>query len=219
MTIDLSQFVGKYVKVILKDGSTQTGRLQLGGNYYKFYFGYCHYSYFGNGTSYWNNSHFDIVKIELVNPEQPMNIDLSQYGNKEVKVTLKNGNSHTGRLQLRGNYYKFYYDDPVFLEQCNLSYNQNGTNFWKSYQHDIVKIEFVDPEPKQITLNALESKTLDAIATTLVPEAIKYIDSHERYAEVMQALIIEFVEKNLGSENGELPFMIFDRMFLAKGRD
>ena len=87
MTIDLSQFVGKYVKVILKDGRTQTGRLQLRGNYYNFYFGYCHYSYFGNGTSYWNNSHFDIVKIELVNPEQPMNIDLSQYGNKEVKVT------------------------------------------------------------------------------------------------------------------------------------
>jgi small nuclear ribonucleoprotein (snRNP)-like protein len=213
MNIDLSPYGNKEVKVILKNGNTHTGRLQLRGNYYNFYFGKCHYSYFGNGTNLWNNSHFDIVKIELVNPEQPMNIDLSPYGNKEVKVILKNGNTHTGRLQLRGNCYKFYFD------RCNLSYNQNGTNLWKSYQHDIVKIELVNPEPKQITLNALESKTLDAIATALVPEAIKYIESHERYAEVMQALIIEFVEKNLGSENGELPFMIFDRMFLAKGRD
>jgi hypothetical protein len=45
------------------------------------------------------------------------------------------------------------------------------------------------------------------------------VESHPEYAEVVQALIIEYVEKNLGNANGELPFMIFDRMYLAKGRD
>jgi hypothetical protein len=142
-----------------------------------------------------------------------MTIDLSHYVNKEVKVVLKNGSTYIGRFSPWADRYRFYFD------VCNLSYSGNGTNYWKIYQYDIAKIELVTLEPKQNILNALEPKTLDAIASALTPEAIKYIESHEKYAEVMQALIIEFVEKNVGDVNGELPFMIFDSMFLARGRN
>jgi hypothetical protein len=146
-----------------------------------------------------------------------MTIDLSQFVGKTVDVTLNNEQTHLS-VKVKANKSDVY---PYAV--AGATYTKEGyfcANWqYESYQHDIVKIELVDPEPKQITLNALETKTLDAIATALVPKAIKYIESHERYAEVMQALIIEFVEKNLGSENGELPFMIFDRMFLVKVRD
>ncbi len=141
-------------------------------------------------------------------------IDLSHYVNKEVKITLKGGYLLIGRLYPMEFCYRFRY------EGGNLSYHRNGTNYWHLDKYTIVKIEPVNREkPKSITPNTLDSKTLHTIASALTPEAIKYIGSHEKYAEVMQALIIEFVEKNLGPENGELPFMIFDRMFLVKGRD
>jgi hypothetical protein len=222
MTIDLSQFVGKTVDVTLNNEQTHLS-VKVKANKSDVYpyavagATYTKEGYFSVNWQYGRHSHVetisDIKEIKLSTPEQPMNIDLSQYVDKDVKVILKNDRTQTGRLQLRGNYYNFYFG------YCLYSYFRNGTSYWNNSHFDIVKIELVDPEPKQITLNALESKTLDAIATALVPEAIKYIESHERYAEVMQALIIEFVEKNLGSENGELPFMIFDRMFLVKGRD
>jgi hypothetical protein len=69
--------------------------------------------------------------------------------------------------------------------------------------------------------NELESKTLHTIASALAPGAIKYIQQHEEYEEVMISLIKEFVENNFVDAQGELPFMIFDmcRMYLAKGRD
>ena len=144
-------------------------------------------------------------------------IDLSQYSGtgEEVKVTFRDGNSSTGKLFL----YEKKTDTYLFTSKTrNAIKTKSGIGLGTSYD-DIVKVEPVNPkQPKQMP-NALESKTLHAIASALTPEAIKYIESHDKYAEVMQALIIEFVEKNVGDVNGELPFMIFDRMFLAKGRD
>ena len=144
-------------------------------------------------------------------------IDLSQYIDKEVKVTRQDGSIHTGKFS----WYIKFNNEFVFItnDQNNYLYRKGGEHFFTAYCN-IVKIELINPEkPKQMPTNALESTTLNTIATALAPAAIKYVESHEKYAEVMQSLIIEFVEKNLGDVNGDLPFMIFDRMYLARGRD
>ena len=146
-------------------------------------------------------------------------IDLSKYSgtNEEVKVTFRDGNSSTGKLSLydKGEV-TYLFTSKKSLSRIN---TWNGINVLSSY-NDIVKVELVNPEkPKQMSLNALEPKTLNTIASALTPETISYIESHEKYAEVMLALIIEFVENNVGVANNELPFMIFDRIFLNKGTD
>jgi hypothetical protein len=145
-----------------------------------------------------------------------MTINLSQFVGKTVDVTLKKGATHTGMFYETKShkFYRFSYEQGC----CNYSFFKDGTNYCQNHFYDIVKVELVNPEkPKQIPLNALESKTLHTIASTLTPEAIKYIESHDKYAEVMVNLLEEFLEKNLGNSTGELPFMIFDRIFLNKG--
>lgn len=145
-----------------------------------------------------------------------MNIDLSQHVNpdKEVIVTFR-GDDLTparGKIMLYckdANSYVFWYNDSNEL-RLNKLYYRNGLSLF-SQRFDIVKIEPVIPEK---SFNTLEPKTLQAIAAALTPEAIKFIESHEKYAELMQTLIEEFVDKNLGNYTGELPFMIFDRMKL-----
>jgi hypothetical protein len=107
--------------------------------------------------------------------------------------------------------FSFTYKDSV---QTKPNYFNNGLNYYQVSAFDIVKIEPVNPQPKQRSLNTLDSKTLDTIATALTPGVINYIESQEKYAEVMQNLIMEYVEKNLGNVNVELPFMIFDMIIL-----
>lgn len=147
-----------------------------------------------------------------------MTIDLSHYLEKVVKVTLRNDETYTGLIFCGKDpcgrnviKFSFTYKDSV---ETKLNYFNNGLNYYQVSAFDIVKIEPVNLEQKQMSLNALDSKTLHTIATALIPGVINYIDSHEKYAEVMQSLIIEYVEKNLGDVNGELPFMIFDMINL-----
>ena len=148
-------------------------------------------------------------------------IDLSQFVGKTVKVTYKNGEERIGVVILKEfipSHTKSY--RLVDKDQNRISDHFVSGNCLFFTKNNIVKIKLVNPEkPKQIYPNALEPKTLNTIASVLTPKTIKYIESHDKYAEVMQALIIEFVETNVGVANGELPFMIFDNMHLAKVRD
>jgi hypothetical protein len=98
-------------------------------------------------------------------------------------------------------------------------YYNNGENFYYPGRN-IKEIEILDADPNlSDPEHSLEPEALSTIASALTPGAIKFVESHPGYAKVMQALIIEFVEGSLGTANNELPFMIFDRVYLAKGRD
>jgi len=150
-------------------------------------------------------------------------IDLSQYLGKDVNITLRNDETYTGLISLGKDLmygdevikFIFNYNDPI---KTILNYFNDGLNYYQVSAFDIIKIELVTPE-QPMTINALDSITLDTITTALIPGVINYIESHEKYAELMQSLIKEYVEKNLGNVNVELPFMIFDRIYLSKGRD
>jgi hypothetical protein len=227
--IDLSQYSGtnEEVKVTFRDDTSSTGKLFLYDkerDTYLFISKTLNRLITRNGID--NNafsSYNDIVKVEPVNPK-PMKIDLSQFVGKAVDVTLRNGETYLSVVvktipsqHLLNCPYSIKY--PVVGETDKVfAYTKEGNLFVVSESiYDILKIKLSTPEkPKQMPLNALEFRTLNTIASALTPETIKYIEQHEKYAEVMQALIIEFVEKNVGVVNGELPFMIFDRINLMK---
>lgn len=242
--VDLSEFVGKRVIATFRNGEIREGTIKektdgkwpyyldgIGGTY-------------GKNGFYWGDDYLtecDIVKIELVAPEsqqqpqmekneqptpepKPM-IDLSKYVDKAVRVTLYENTIYTGELRVYGTKEILgrEVETYVFIPsgRGSLLYYKDGGNFFDC-ELDIVKIEELnegqDQNPQQKT-NSLEPKTLHTIASALAPEAIKFVESHEKYAEVMTELIEEFVKTNLGEVNAELPFMVFDRIFLAKGRD
>jgi len=222
--IDLSRYSGtdEEVQVTFRDGNSSTGKLFL---YDKEKNTYLFKSELRNSVNTMKGigcftSYDDIVKVEPVNLK-PIKINLSHFVGKNVRVTYTNGEERIGVVTLN----EFL---PSHTKQYRLvDKNQNrisdhyhsGTCYYFT-KNSIIKVELVNPEkPKQMYPNTLDPKTLNTIASALTPETIKYIESHEKYAEVMQALIIEFVEKNVGVANNELPFMIFDNMHLAKVRD
>jgi small nuclear ribonucleoprotein (snRNP)-like protein len=241
LKLNLSQFVDKEVDVELRGGKTlYSTTVSISGSIHSPYVIegetyrsdgswealFDHGSWealFDRGRRLPNNK--DIVNIQLSEPKpQPM-IDLSKYVDNVVKVTTCHNEVYTGELRpYVTNSYVFYPEG-----RGTLLYYNNGVNY-SSTGYNIREIEILgsDPglsDPEQGTqqtpekANSLEPGALSTIASALTPGAIKFVESHPEYAKVMQALIIEFVEGNLGNANGELPFMIFDRMYLAKGRD
>jgi small nuclear ribonucleoprotein (snRNP)-like protein len=225
--LNLSQFVGKEVNVEFRDGKILLNALVSanGSEPYPYTIGRLSYKidgcYYDRGLPH----DYDIVKIQLsTSKPQPM-IDLSKYVDNVVKVTTCLNEVYIGKLRpYVTNLYVFYPEG-----RGTLLYYNNGENYY-STGRNIREIEILDADPNlsdpeqgpQQTpkkANPLEPEALSTIASALTPGAIKFVGSHPEYAKVMQALIIRFVEQNLGNANGELPFMIFDRMYLAKGRD
>jgi len=222
LKLNLSQFLGKEVDVELRGGKTFYSTTVSTTGSILFPYGIEGETYQSDGS--WdylsdrgepipNNK--DIVKIQLsaLKP-QPM-IDLSKYVDNDVKVTTCHNEVYTGKLRpYVTNSYVFYPEG-----RGTLLYYNNGENYC-STGRNITKIEILDADPYlSDPEHSLEPEALSTIASALTPGAIKFVESHPEYAKVMQALIIEFVEGNLGTVNNELPFMIFDRMYLAKGRD
>jgi hypothetical protein len=146
-----------------------------------------------------------------------MTIDLSQFVGKTVDVTFRDGTVRKEcSFEISRPIWFFY----VMVPQFNLKSAYTEFNYFSSghvnfngnaHVNDIINIQPSAPEQKPMN-NTLDASTLQKIATTLTPGAIKFIESHEKYAEVMTQLIEEYVEKNLGDANGELPFMIFDNI-------
>jgi hypothetical protein len=146
-----------------------------------------------------------------------MTIDLSQFVGKTVDVTFRDG---TVRKEC-----SFEISSPIWffcvmVPQFNLKSAYTEFNYFSSGQvnfngnahvNDIINIQLSAPEQKPLN-NTLDASTLQKIATALTPGAIKFIESHEKYAEVMTQLIEEYVKKYLRNVNNELPFMIFDNI-------
>ena len=64
----------------------------------------------------------------------------------------------------------------------------------------------------------LSTTTTSKIADALKSEVIDYIYAHEKYAEVMQELIVEAIDAKMGEMDEDLMFdlgmLIFDRIEL-----
>ena len=146
-----------------------------------------------------------------------MALDLSQFVGKTVDVTFRDG---TVRKECSFEISRPMWAIGVMVPQFNLKSAYTEFNYFVSghvnfngnaHVNDIINIQLSAPEQKPMN-NTLDTNTLHSIAAALKPGAIKFIESHEKYAEVMTQLIEEYVEKNLRNVNGELPFKIFDNI-------
>jgi hypothetical protein len=153
-----------------------------------------------------------------------MTIDLSQFVGKIVDVTFRDG---TVYKECRVEFALPKVHSILFIPRVNIKYlnefgealnfiyfldGQVGIN-GVLHLKDIIDIQLSVPEQKPMN-NTLDTNTLHLIAAALKPGAIKFIESHEKYAEVITQLLTEYVENNLGDANGELPFMILDAISL-----
>jgi hypothetical protein len=136
-----------------------------------------------------------------------MTIDLSQFVDKEVTVTLRNGSqckvyikeefTSNGR-----NYYasgEYLDDEFTFFGH----YSKNGVNGPETdtSPYDIIKIEHHYTKPMT---ESLKCETLKGITKSLIPELIPFVESHEKYAEVMGQLFHEFLTDKFGDMKPEV---------------
>jgi hypothetical protein len=123
-----------------------------------------------------------------------MTIDLSQFVGKIVDVTFRDGTVYKGcSVEVSRPIWFFC----VMVPQFNLKSAYTEFNYFSSghvnfngnaHVKDITNIQLSVPEQKPMN-NTLDTNTLHSIATTLTPGAIKFIESHEKYTEVMTQLI------------------------------
>lgn len=135
-----------------------------------------------------------------------MTIDLSQFVDKEVHITLRNGEEYVTVIKKHGDHantlYSYYFVHPF---GHSLSYTESGIHDLNcSLQRstlDIIKIKLRNPEPMT---ESLKCETLKGITKSLIPELIPFVESHEKYAEVMYQLFDEFMTEKFGDMKPEV---------------
>lgn len=146
-----------------------------------------------------------------------MTIDLSQFVEKEVHITLRNGEEYvtTIRKQKTANtLYSYYFVHP---SGNSISYTCSGIHdlntIYKLSKFDIIKIKLRNPEPMT---ESLQCETLKGITKSLIPELIPFVESHDKYAEVMDQLFHEFLQEKFGDMKpevkGEIACMFMDSL-------
>lgn len=147
-----------------------------------------------------------------------MTIDLSQFVDKEVYIRFRNGRRKEVRIQVSGKClgggYPFYYCD-----QSQIFYYSRVGHYWHHPSpgpNDIVDI-IENHQAKPMT-ESLKCETLKGITKVLTHELINYIESHPKYAEVMNELFHEFLTDKFGGMKlevkGEIACMFMDSITL-----
>lgn len=126
-----------------------------------------------------------------------MTIDLSQFVDKEVHITLRNGEEFVTTLKKQyAKTYPYYFSHP---SGSSLSYTKCGIHDFNCSiprsSFDIIKIKLRNPEPMT---ESLKCETLKGITKSLIPELIPFVESHPKYAEVMGQLFEEFMNEKFG---------------------
>ena len=145
-----------------------------------------------------------------------MIIDLSQFVGKEVHIRFRNGTRKEVKIQkAMGGCYPFYYhdQDQVFY------YSQSG-HYWhhpSPCSNDIVDI--IENHRAKPMTESLKCETLKGITKSLIPELIPFVESHPKYAEVMNELFHEYLTDKFGDMKhevkGEIACMFMDSITLV----
>jgi hypothetical protein len=148
-----------------------------------------------------------------------MTIDLSQFVDKEVIVTLRDKSIRHGIVQgysfLLSNFYSYSIE---FVGVTGHWYYSNDGRYYTQGSHirDIVDIQLKRP---QKTMTKLSESTVRKLADVLTPEAVKYIQESEKYAEFMMNMFSEFISQQMGEMDGilkdEIRFLLMDRIYFV----
>lgn len=152
-----------------------------------------------------------------------MTIDLSQFVDKEVLITLRNGDVYETLL----------FEDPQFsVPYCFVNklkvkqhHRKNGI-FWfqadgYTTEIDIVNIQLKN-QPKEMNVCKLSNETFQKLADALTPGVIDYIEKDERYVLFMQEVIPDSLSHMMGKLDDDLHFelsmAIMDRISMKASK-
>lgn len=165
--VDLAKFVGKKVEVTFKLGDQAVGVIESRATDHLYNFRYSdRYIYGITKDGECGNYHYSITEIEeLVEPqpeESKMEVDLSKFVGKQVKMTFSQG---IGVIESRAdNLYNFRYENDTYGRIYNITKGGECLTFLSTYHErplnvprSIVKIEEVQ------TNEVIHPNTADSI--------------------------------------------------------
>lgn len=129
-------------------------------------------------------------------------IDLSKFVDKEVYLTLRNGEAYVTKIgQTHSKTYPFYFikNSPEYM---NFTREGKFLTDNKKSDYDIIRIEHRYEKPTMT--EPLKDETMRTMVRCLTPEAIRYIQGHEKYAELIFTLFDEFLSEKLGEVNEQV---------------
>lgn len=129
-------------------------------------------------------------------------MDLSNFIGKAVQLTFRNGEKCTVVIKktcggIEAYPFNFVYND----EFMNFTKEGKFLHRYEDSQYDIIKIEHYYTKPMT---EPLKDETMRTMVRCLTPEAIHYIQGHEKYAEVIFSLFNEFLSEKIGEVNEQV---------------
>ncbi len=153
-----------------------------------------------------------------------MTINLSQFVDKEVIVKFRCGKTQEGVIKkswdlLDHHPFYFPYREPTHI--VYYYYTQSGCRYAPTGYDGHLDIVDIQLKPQK-TMTKLSESTISKLADALAPEAVKYIQETEEYAEFMMNMFANFITHQMGEMDeelkGELQFFLMDRIyFVPKG--
>jgi hypothetical protein len=154
--------------------------------------------------------------------EETMKIDLEEFVNKEVVITLRNGEEYVTTIKK----YAAHLYSYCFKHPCghHFTYTQEGINDINTSMQraplDIVKIELKQPQ-KQMT--PLSDATIEKLADALTDDAIKYLELDEEYIETLVSVINRFLTDRMGQMDdtllSEICLGIFEQISITPDKE
>lgn len=150
-----------------------------------------------------------------------MTIDLSQFVDKEVIVKFRYGKTQEGvikKCKTFLDHHPFYFPYREPTHTVFYYYTQSGCRYEPTGCDGHLDIVDIQLKPQK-TMTKLSESTISKLADALAPEAVKYIQETEEYAEFMMNMFSEFITHQMGEMDEELKweiqFLLMDRIYFV----
>lgn len=146
-----------------------------------------------------------------------MTIDLSQFLDKEVTVTLRNGEKFVTKIKKTSSEVYPFYCKRSDHSDGTVTYTKDGIVDIDLDWHtlDIVDIQ-LKTKPQELNMTKLSANAFHNLSEVLTPEVIDYIINDGRYVDFMQEMIPDALTHLMGELEEplhyELSFAIMDNI-------
>jgi hypothetical protein len=168
------------------------------------------------------NGNTQIIEYKNNNNNKKQMINLEEFVNKEVHITLRNDEEYVATIKKYGAYtYSYCFEHPCG-QPC--TYTQEGIHDLNTSMQrcglDIVKIELKQP---QKTMTPLSDATIQKLADALTTDAIKYLETDEEVIETLVSVIGRFLIDRMGQMDdtllSEICISIFEQISITPDKN
>jgi small nuclear ribonucleoprotein (snRNP)-like protein len=141
-------------------------------------------------------------------------INLENYLNKEVVIKLQSGATRTGQVRYSDIKHnpdvKYTFENVSHYNKFGQAYSSEGNRNVVIREYDIVEIQ-----PTNNTAYVIAS----VIASALKENALQYVQTNNKFADVVVELLDEYIKENIGVLNknvkGDVIQSILDSLVLS----